>query len=165
MVKRPRQDAAGPFLSRKYAADILGGNVDSPGSYIEGSIFATNPRKNQYTIDVRPNSKAKAAYLDVFIEDKLQRRLGELPVGDHLRILLQGAQLLPYSGASSHLPTILRFREGITVLLMSRAGLQGEKEKLLSVWLGSSERSILSSAGYNHLLVQRPVRPKRESRL
>jgi hypothetical protein len=163
MGKRARQDA-GPFLSRIFAEDILRGNVESPGSFIEGRIYATNTRKNQYTIDIRPNSKARAIYLDVFIEDKLQRRLGELPVGDHLRILLQGAQLLPYSGASSHLSTILRFREGITLLLMSRTGLQGEKEKLLSIWPVSSEHSILVSAGYNQLLVQRPVRPKRESR-
>ena len=164
MGKRARQDSAGPFLSRIYAADILRGDIESPGTFIEGRIYSTNPRKNQYTIDVRPNSKAKAVYLDVFIEDKLQRRLGELIVGDSLRILLQGAQLLPYPGASSHLPIILRFREGMTVLLMSRGGVQGEKEKLLSVWPGSSEHFILASAGYNHLLVQKLVRPKRESR-
>jgi hypothetical protein len=163
MGKRARQDP-GLFLSRIYAPDILRGNIDIPGCYIEGRIYATNPRKDQFTIDVRPSPKAKAVYLDVFIEDKLQRRLGELPVGDYLRILLQGAQLLPYSGASSHLSTILRFREGITVLLMSRAGPQGEKEKLLSVWPASSEHSILVSAGYNHLLVQRPARRKGESR-
>jgi len=150
MGKRARQDSAGPFLSRIYAADILRGDIESPGSFIEGRIYSKNPRNNQYIIDVRPpNSKAKAVYLDIFIADKLQRRLGELSVGDHLRILLEGAQLLPYSGASSHLSVILRFNEGITVLLMPRASLQGEKEKLFSVWPGLSEHSNNVSAGYS----------------
>jgi hypothetical protein len=149
MGKRARQDS-GPFASRITAANILNGDIDGPGSFIEGRIYSTNPGKNQYTVDVRPSSKAKAVYLVVFVADKLQRRLGELLVGDHLRILLRGAQLLPYSGASSHLPVIVRFTEGITVLLMSRAGLQGEKEKMLSVWPSLSEHSILASAGYNH---------------
>ncbi|KAF8503259.1 hypothetical protein F5888DRAFT_1660166 [Russula emetica] len=134
MNKRAHQDSAGPFLSRFNAGDILGGEIERPGGFIEGRIHSTNPRTNQYTIDVRPNSKAKADYLAVAIEDKLQRRLGELFVGDHLRILLQGAHILPNSDSPTHLPIILRYREGITVLLMSRAGLQGEKEKLLSVW-------------------------------
>ena len=163
MGKRARQDS-GPFASRINAADILSGDIDGPGSFIEGRIYAKNPGKNQYTVDVRPSSKDKAVYLDVFIADKLQRRLEELLVGDYLRILLRGAQLLPYPGAPLHLPVIVRFTEGITVLLMSRAGLQGEKEKILSVWPSLSEHSIFASAGYNHLLVQRPVRPKRKSR-
>jgi hypothetical protein len=148
MGKRVRQDSAEPFLSHINAANILNGEIDSPGSYVEGRIYSTNPGKNQFTIDVLPNSKAKAVYLDVFIADKLQRRLGELIVGDHLRILLRGAQLLPYPGAHSHLPVIIRFTEGITVLLVSRAGPQGEKEKLLSVWPSLSKYSILSSAVY-----------------
>jgi len=164
MSKRARQDSAEPFLSRSNAADILSGRIERPGSFIEGRIYSTNPRKNQYTIDVRPNLKAKAVYLDVAIEDKLQRRLGELLVGDHLRILLQGAHILPYSGPPMHLPAILRYGEGITLLLMSRAGLQDEKEKLLSVWPNLSEHFILASAGYNHLLVQRPVKLKGESK-
>jgi hypothetical protein len=145
MGKRVRQDST-PFLSHINAANILNGDIDSPGSYIEGRISSTNTAKHQFIIDVRPNSKSKAVYLDVFIADKLQRRLGEFSVGDHLRILLRGAQLLPYSGASLHLPAIVRFTEGITVLLVSRAGPQGGKEKLLSVWPGLSEYSILSSA-------------------
>jgi hypothetical protein len=78
MNKRARQDSAGPFLSRVTAADIRDGEIERPGGFIEGRIYSTNPRKNQYTIDVRPNLKAKAVYLDVAIEDKLQRRLGEL---------------------------------------------------------------------------------------
>lgn len=164
MSKRARQDSAGPFLSRVSAADILDGKIERPGNFIEGRIYSTNPRKNQYTIDIRPNWKAKAVYLDIDVEDKLQRRLGELCVGDYLRILLQGAYILPYSGSpTTHLPVILRYRDSITVLLVSRAGLQGEKEKLLSVCLNSSEHSILACTGYNHLLVQRPVKQKRES--
>jgi hypothetical protein len=138
MGKRAHTDSTGPFLARKYAADLLRGDVDSPGSFIEGRVFSKNPRKNVYTLDIRLDSKAKAAYLDVYIEDKLQKRL-ELHVGDHLQISLRGAQLLPFAGASSHLPVILRFREGITALLVSRAGLQAEKEKLFQVWPGSSE--------------------------
>jgi hypothetical protein len=164
MNKRARQDSAGPFLSRVTAADIRDGEIERPGGFIEGRIYSTNPRKNQYTIDVRPNLKAKAVYLDIAIEDKLQRRLGELCVGDYLRILLQGAHILPYSGSPAHLPAIFRYRDGITVLLMSRAGLQGEKGKFLSVRPNPSEHSILAGAGYNHLLVQRPVKQKRESR-
>jgi len=164
MSKRARQDSAGPFLSRLNAADILDGQFERPGVFIEGRIYSMNHRKNQYTIDIRPNPKAKAVNLEVVIEDKLQRRLGELFVGDHLRISLQGAHILPYTGSPSHLPIILRYREGITVLLMSRAGLQGEKEKLFSVWPAASEYSILASAGYNHLFVQRPVKPKREGK-
>jgi hypothetical protein len=165
MGKRARQDSAGHFLSRINAADILKGDIGGQGSYIEGRIHAKSPRNNHYSIDVRPpNPKAKPVYLDVFIADKLQRRLEELSVGDHLRILLEGAQLLPYSGSSSHLSVTLRFNEGITVLLMSRAGLQGEKETLFSIWPGSSEYSILVSAGSNHLLAQRQVRPRKESR-
>jgi len=164
MSKRARQDSTGPFLSRLNAADIIDGEFERPGGFIEGRIYSMNPRKNQYTIDVRPNSKAKAVYLDVAIEDKVQRRLGELLVGDHLRILLLGAHVLPYSGSPAHIPAIIRYRESITVLLMSRAGLQGEKERLLSVWPNPSEHSILASAGYNHLLVQRLVKPKRESK-
>ncbi|KAH9993825.1 hypothetical protein BJV77DRAFT_1067095 [Russula vinacea] len=94
MGKRARQDPAGPFLSRITTADILRGDIHDQGSYIEGRIHAKNPRNNQYSIDVRPlNVKAKPVYLDVFIAEKLQRRLGELSVGDHLRILLEGAQL------------------------------------------------------------------------
>jgi hypothetical protein len=155
MSKRAHQDSAGPFLSRLNAGDILSGEIERPGSFIEGRIFSTNSRKNQYTIDIRPNLKVKPIYLDVVIEDKLQRKLGELAVGDHLRILLQGANILPYSNAPTHVPVILRYREGITVLLVSRAGLQGEKEKLLSVWPNSSEHSILASVGYNHLLLHR----------
>lgn len=163
MTRRARQDCAGLFLSRLNAADILDGEIERPGGFIEGRIYSKNPRKNQYTIDLRPNSKAKAVYLVVAIEDKLERRLGELLVGDHLRILLQGAHILPYSDSPMHLPAILRYGEGITVLLTS-AGLQGEKEKLLSVWPNPSEHFVLASAGYNHLLVQGPVKPKRESR-
>ena len=144
--KRTHTDSAGPFLSRKYAADLLKGDVDSPGSFIEGRIFATNPGKNLYTVDVRLDLKAKAAYLDVAIEDKLQKSL-ELLVGDHLRISLRGAQLLPFSGAHSHVPVILRFREGITVLLVSRAGLQGEKDKLFHVWPSLSKQFYSSEHG------------------
>jgi hypothetical protein len=151
--KRAHPGSTGPFLYRKHAADILRGDVDSPGSYIEGRIFSTNPRKNQYTIDIRKGSDAKATYLDVFLEDKLQKRLGELLVGDYLQILLQGAQVLPYSGASSHLRVVLRFREGITILLVSRAGLQGERGKLFQFWPGSSERLTLVGVGCNRLLV------------
>lgn len=165
MSKRARQDSAEPFLSRFDAADILDGEIERPGGFIEGRIYSINPRKNQYTFDVRPNPKAKAVYLDVVIEDSLQRRLGELLVGDHLRILLQGAHILPYHDSPMHLPVILRYREGITVLLMSRAGLQGENERLFSVWPNTSEHSVLANTGYNHLLVQRPVKPRRESRL
>ncbi|KAH9020446.1 hypothetical protein EDB85DRAFT_2095013 [Lactarius pseudohatsudake] len=135
--KRPRPDSAGLFLSRKSASDIANGDIDAPGSYIVGRIFSKNPAKNQYTVDIRRDSNAKAAYLDVVIEDKLQKRL-ELLVGDQLHILLKGAQLLPHSGPASHLPALLRFREGITILLVSRAGLQGEKEKLFNVWPGSN---------------------------
>jgi hypothetical protein len=164
MNKRARQDSAGPFLSRLNAADVLNGDIERPGGFIEGRICSTIPKKNQYTIDIRPNLKAKPVYLDVVIEGKLQKRLGDLLVGDHLRILLQGAHILPYSDSPTHMGVILRYREGITVLLMSRAGLQGKKETLLSVWPNSSEYSILTSAGYNHLLLQRPVKPKRESR-
>ena len=139
MDKRARPDSVGPFESRKYAADILRGNIDSPGSYIEGCIFSMNPRKNHYTVDIRLDSKAKTAYLNVFIEERLQKRL-ELNIGDHLRISLRGAQLLPYTGPPSHVPAILRFREGITIMLVSRPSLQGEKEKLFHVWPGSSRR-------------------------
>ncbi|KAH8986920.1 hypothetical protein EDB83DRAFT_1168118 [Lactarius deliciosus] len=135
--KRPRTDSAGLFLSRKSASDIARGDIDAPGSYVVGRIFSKNPAKNQYTVDIRRDSKAKAAYLDVVIEDKLQKRF-ELLVGDQLHILLKGAQLLPHSGPASHLPALLRFREGITILLVSRAGLQGEKEKLFHVWPGSN---------------------------
>jgi hypothetical protein len=149
MSKRARKDSAGPFLSCMNAGDIIHGETERPGGFIEGRIYSTNSRKNQYTIDIRPNSKAKAVYLDVFIDDSLQRRLGELFVGDHLRILLQGALLLPYTGSPTHLPVILRYKEGITLLLISRAGLRGEKEKLLSVWPKSCEHSILASVGYN----------------
>ncbi|KAI9511113.1 hypothetical protein F5148DRAFT_1173785 [Russula earlei] len=132
MVKRAHSNATGPFLSRKFASDILRGDVNSPGSFIEGRIFSMNPRKNQFTLDAKPT------YLDIVIEDKIQKRLGELIVGDRLRILLQGAQILPYSGASMHVPAILRFREGITVLLVSRQGLQGEKEKFFRIWPDSN---------------------------
>ena len=163
MNKRAHQDSAGLFLSRLNAEDIVGGEIERPGSFIEGRIHSTNPRKSLYTIDIRPNSKAKVVYLNVFIENKLQRRLGELLVGDHLRILLQGAHILPYSGSPAHLRVTLRYIEGTTILLMSRAGPQCEKEKLLSVWPNPSEYSILASAGYNHLLVQRPVKRKSES--
>lgn len=163
MSKRARQDPAGPFLSRLNAADICGGEIERPGGFIEGRIHTINPTKNQYSIDIRPTSKAKPVYLDVFIKDKLQRKLGDFCVGDHLRILLQGAHILPYSDSPpTHLSVILRYIEGITVLLTLRAGLQGEKEKLLSVWPNPSEHSILVSAGHNHLF-QRPVKPKRES--
>ncbi|KAH9981741.1 hypothetical protein BJV74DRAFT_853868, partial [Russula compacta] len=134
MGKRAHPDSARPFTSRKYAADILRGDIHCPGGFIEGRIISTNPGKHQYTIDIRLDSKAKAAYLDIFIENKLQKRLGELLVGDTIRISLRGAQILPYSGASSHVPVILRFIEGITVLLVSRAGLQSEKEKFFDVW-------------------------------
>jgi hypothetical protein len=136
--KRAPLDSARSFVSRKYAADIVRGDIDSPGSYIEGRIFSVNPRKNHYTVDIRLDSKAKAAYLDVFIEEKLHKKL-ELLVGDVVRIALQSVQLLPYTGPSSHVPALLRFREGITVLLVSRAGLQGEKEKLIHIWPGSSK--------------------------
>jgi hypothetical protein len=136
--KRAQPESTNPFESRKHAADILRGDIDIPGSYIEGRIFSLNPRNNQYTVDIRLDSKAKATHLDVFIEKKLQKRL-ELLVGDHLQISLQGAQLLPHTGAPSHLPFVLRFREGITVLLVSRAGPQDEKEKLFDIWPGHSE--------------------------
>jgi hypothetical protein len=139
--KRARTDSTGPFRARKYAAHLLSGDVDSPGSFIEGRVFSTNPSKKMYTLDIRLDSKANVTYLNIAIEDKLQKRLGELLVGDHLKISLRGAQLLPFSSAPSHLPFILRFMEGITVLLVSRAGLQGEKEKLFQVWPGSSEHS------------------------
>ena len=162
MNKRAHQNSAGPFLSRLNVGDILSGEIERPGSFIEGRVYSTNPKKNQYTIDIRPNSKAKAIYLDVVIEDKLQKKLGELLVGDRLRILLQGAHILPYSNSHTHLPAILRYREGITVLLMSRAGLQGEKEKMLSFWPNISKHSIFASVGYNHLLLQRLVKPKRK---
>ena len=145
MGKRTRQNYDRPFLSRLNAGDILSGEIHRSGSFIEGRIYSTNPSKNRYTIDIRPNSKAKAMYLDVVIEDKLQRKLGELVVGDHLRILLQGAHILSYSNSPTHLPAILRYIEGITVLLVSRAGLQGEKEKLLSVWPNQSEHSTFYS--------------------
>jgi hypothetical protein len=148
-AKRPHTDSARPFVSRKHAKDLLEGEIDSPGSFVEGRVHLTNPRKNLYTVDIRPNSKAKPAFLDVIIEDKLHRRLGELVVGDHLRISLQGAQLLPLSaGASSdsHLPVTLRFVEGVTILLMSRAGPQGEKDKLFHIWPALSKHSILSRA-------------------
>jgi hypothetical protein len=138
--KRPHPDSEGLFLSRRGASDIANGDIDAPGSYIVGRIFSKNPSKNQYTIDLRRDSSAKAAYLDVAIEDKLQKRL-ELLVGDHLQISLKGAQLLPHSGPASHLPALLRFREGITVLLVSRAGLQGEKGQLFHVWPISSAYS------------------------
>jgi hypothetical protein len=138
--KRPHPDSEGLFLSRKGASDIANGDVDTPGSYIVGRIFSKNPTKNQYTIDIRRDSSAKPAYLDVVIEDKLQKRL-ELLVGDHLHISLKGAQLLPHSGPATHLPALLRFLEGITVLLVSRAGLQGEKGKLFHVWPISSAYS------------------------
>lgn len=164
MSKRAHQDSAGPFLSRLNAADILDGEFERPGGFIEGRIYSINPKKNQYTFDVRPNPKAKAVYLDVVIEDKLRKRLGELFVGDHLRILLEGAHILPYYDSPTHLPAILRYREGITVLLMSRAGLQGEKERLFSVWPNTSEHSVLANTSTNHLLVQRPVKQRRESR-
>jgi hypothetical protein len=147
MSKRARQDSAGPFLSRLNAADIRDGGIERPGGFIEGRIYSTDPRKNQYTIDIRPSSKAKAVYLDVVIEDKLQKRLGELLIGDHLRILVKDAHILPYSGSPARLPAILRYREGITILLVSRAGIQGEKEKLLSVWPNQSEHSVVASAG------------------
>ncbi|KAI9446168.1 hypothetical protein H4582DRAFT_1904053 [Lactarius indigo] len=135
--KRPHPDSAGLFLLRKSASDIAKGDIDAPGSYIVGRVFSKNPAKNQYVVDIRRDSNAKAVYLDVVIEDKLQKRF-ELLVGDHLHILLKGAQLLPHSGPASHLPALLRFREGITILLVSRAGLQGEKEKLFHVWPGSN---------------------------
>ena len=138
--KRPLQDSEGLFLLRKTASDIVKGDIDTPGSYIVGRIFSRNPTKNQYTVDIRRDSSAKAAYLDVVIEDKLQKRL-ELLIGDHLHISLQGAQVLPYSGTASHLPILLRFREGITILLVSRAGLQGQKGKLFNIWPGSSTYS------------------------
>lgn len=166
MGKRARHDSAGLFLSRLNAGDFVNGEINRPGGFIEGRIYSTNPNKNEYTIDIHPNlnSKAKAVYLDIVIEVKLQRQLGELLVGDHLQILLEGAGILPRPKTPTHLPVILRYREGITVLLVSRAGPQGEKKKLLSVWPNQSEHSILASVGYNHLLVQRPVNPKRESR-
>jgi hypothetical protein len=141
--KRPHTDFAGPFISRKYAADLLRGDIDSAGSFVEGHVRSTNPRKNLYTVDIRLDAKAKPAPLDVVIEDKLQRRMGELIVGDHLRISLQGARLLPLSSdASSHVPIKLHFIEGVTILLVSRAGPQREKEKLFHIWPGSSKHSI-----------------------
>jgi len=148
--------SAGLFVSRKYAADLLGGDIDSPGSFVEGHVLVTNPRKNLYTLDIRLDSKAKPVTLDVVIEDKLQRRMGELMVGDHLRISLPGAQLLPLSpGPSSHVPFKLRFVEGVTILLVSRAGPQGEKEKLFHVWPASSKHSIHSRASFNPLCRRR----------
>jgi len=148
--------SAGLFVLRKYATDLLGGDIDGAGSFVEGHVLVTNPRKNLYTIDIRLDSKAKPVPLDVVIEDKLQRRMGELIVGDHLRISLQGAQLLPLSpGPSSHVPYKLRFIEGVTILLVSRAGPQGEKEKLFHVWPGSSEQSILFRARFNPLCRRR----------
>lgn len=150
--KRPHTDSAGLFVSRKYATDLLRSDIDGAGSFVEGNVLLTNPRKNLYTIDIRLNSKAKPAHLDVVIEDKLQRRLGELIVGDRLRISLQGAQLLPFSpGGSSHVPVTLRFIEGVTILLVSRAGPQGEKEKLFHIWPGSSTHSILLRSSFNPL--------------
>jgi hypothetical protein len=143
--KRGRTDSTGPFYARKHAADLLSGDVDDPGSFIEGRVFSTNPRKNLYTLDIRLDSRANATHLNVFIEEKLQKRLGELFVGDHLKISLRGAQLLPSPGSSLHVPVVLRFREGITVLLVSRAGLQGEKEKLFQVWPGPSEHFFFYS--------------------
>ncbi len=157
-AKRPHTDSAGPFVFRKYAKDLLEGEIDSAGSFVEGHVHLTNPRKNLYTIDIRLDSKAKPALLDVVIEDKLHRRLGELVVSDHLRISLQGAQLLPLSaGASSesHLPVTLRFVEGVTILLVSRAGPQGEKEKLFHIWPASSKHSILLRASFNPLCWRR----------
>lgn len=162
MRKRARQDSAGPFLSRLDVADILSGEIDHPGGFIEGRIYSTISRKNQYTIDIRTNLNGRPIHLDVVIEDKLLRKFGELLVGDYLRILLQGAHILPHSNSPTRLPVILRYMEGITVLLVSRAGPQGEKEKLLSVWPNSSEHSILASVGYNDLLLQSLVKPKRE---
>ena len=148
--KRPHTDSAGPFISRKYAADLLGSDIDSAGSFVEGHVRSTNPRKNLYTVDIRLDAKAKPALLDVVIEDKLQRRMGELIVGDHLRISLQGARLLPFpSDASSHVPLRLHFIEGVTILLVSRAGPQGEKEKLFNIWPVSSTHSILLHASSN----------------
>ena len=140
--KRPHPDSAGLFLSRKSASDIANGDIDAFGSYIVGRIFSKNPARNQYTVDIRRDANAKAAYLDVVIEDKLQKRL-ELLVGDHLHISLKGAQLISHTGPASHLPVLLRFREGITILLAERAGLQGEKGKLFHVWPGSSTYSAV----------------------
>ena len=131
--KRPHPDSEGLFLSRKGVSDITNGDIEAPGSYIVGKIFSKNPNKNQYTVDIRRDSNSKAVYLDVVIEDKLQKRL-ELLVGDLLHISLKGAQVLPHSGPASHVPVVLRFREGITILLVSRAGPQGEKGKLFHVW-------------------------------
>ncbi len=140
--KRPHPERDGLFLSRKYASDIIKGDIDIPGSYVVGYIFSTNPAKNRYTVDIRRHSNAKSAHLDVVIEDKLQKRL-ELLVGDQLHISLKGVELLPSSGPASHLPILLRFREGITVLLESRTGLQGEKGKLFHIWPGSSMYSAV----------------------
>ena len=151
--KRPYQDPEGLFLSRKSASDIVNGDIDSPGSYIAGRIFSKNSTKKQYTVDIRQESSPKAAYLDVVIEDKLQKRL-ELLVGDHLHISLKGAHLLPHSGPASHVPAVLRFREGITILLVSRAGLQGEKGKLFHVWPGSSTYTRPRSFKVNDLLLR-----------
>ena len=137
MDKRVHPGSVGPFESRKYAADILKGDIEGPGSFIEGCIFSMNPRKNYYTVDICLDSKTKTAYLNIFIEEKLQKRL-ELNVGDYVRISLQGAQLLPCPGPPLHVPAVLRFREGITILLVSRPSLQGEKEKLFHIWPGSS---------------------------
>ena len=138
--KRPHPDSERLFLSRKGASDIANADIEAPGSYISGKIFSKNPTKNQYTIDIRRDSSSKATYLDIVIEEKLQRRL-ELLVGDHLHISLKGAQLLPRSGPASHVPALLRFQEGITILIVSRAGLQGEKGKLFHVWPISSAYS------------------------
>jgi len=140
--KRAHEESAGPFSARKYAKDIVNGDVEDPGSFIEGRVFSIDPRKSQYTLDVRLDSKASPAYLDVVIEPKLQKRLGEFFVGDHLRLLLQGAQILPHSNAPSHVRAILRFREGITALI-SRAGLQGEEKKFYQIWPETSK--LLSS--------------------
>jgi hypothetical protein len=141
--KRPQPESTKPFESRKYAADLLKFDIDIPGSFIEGSIFSISPRDNKYTVDIRRDSKAKAAYLDVYIDEKLKKRL-EILINDRLRISLQGAQFLPHT-APSRLPVILRFREGITVLLVSRAGPQREKEKLFHIWPGQSEHYYTST--------------------
>ncbi|KAH9980969.1 hypothetical protein BGW80DRAFT_301893 [Lactifluus volemus] len=51
---------------------------------------------------------------------------------------------MPRTGAPSHLQVMLRFREGITVLLVSRAGPQGEKGKLFHIWPGHNANSSKS---------------------
>lgn len=139
--KRPQPDSEGPFLSCKSAGDLIRGDINDPGSYVEGRIYSTNPSNNQYTVDIRGDSEPNAAYLDVVVEGKLQKRL-ELLVGDKLQISLNGAHLLPRSGPASRLPVVLRFREGITILLVSRAGPQGEKGKLFHIWPRSSTYSV-----------------------